>query len=56
MLVAQAMGEYAGATVMAQAVAGVESLVDRMRHIDPSTWAMVGLGAFAVWFVVGKLR
>ena len=56
MLIAQALGEYGAGMVVSQALEGFANLVDRVRHASPSTLALVGFGAFAVWFIVGRRR
>jgi hypothetical protein len=56
MLVAQALGEYGAGSAIAGAIDSGYALVDRVRDADPSTWAMMALGAFLVWFFVGRMR
>lgn len=56
MLIAQAMGEYGAGMVIAQAIERGRILVGQLRHAEPSTWAMLAFGAFAIWFLVGRSR
>lgn len=56
MLVAQAMGEYAGATVVAELVAQGKVMLANLRQLEPTTWAVIGLGAFGIWFLISRFR
>jgi hypothetical protein len=56
MLVAQALGEYAGGALIGQAVETAQRAVSEVRHLEPTTWAMILFGAFAVWFVLSRFR
>ena len=56
MLIAQAIAEYGGGIVLAQAFERLGVLVDRVRHAEPSTWAIVAVVAVGIWLFIGRSR
>jgi len=57
MLIAQALGEYGAMAGLIDAVSSIPIVIeDYARQLEPSTWAMVAVGAFVVWFIIGRMR
>jgi hypothetical protein len=57
MLIAQALGEYGAMAGLIDAVKTIPiTIEDYVGQLEPATWAMVGVGAFVVWFIIGRMR
>ena len=57
MLIAQALFEYGGMAGLIAAVSTIPSVIENFaRQLDPSTWAMVAVGVFVLWFIIGRRR
>lgn len=57
MLIAQVLFEYGAMARLIDAVSTIPSIIEHYaRQLDPSTWAMVAVGVFVVWFIIGRMR
>ena len=57
MLIAQALLEYGTMAGLIAAVSTIPSVIENYaRQLDPSTWAMVAVGVFVLWFIIGRRR
>ena len=57
MLIAQALFEYGLMAGLIDAISTIPGVLENYaRQLDPSTWAMVAVGVFVLWLIIGRMR